>query len=77
MKEISRLSKAAKQASTWSYQVEKSKYGTKNSGLRPDRGYVGHKAAKMMQRSKSIQGRRLEAIEEKAKLLKNIDKQSI
>lgn len=73
MKEISRLSKAAKQASTWSYQVEKSKYGTKNSGLRPDRGYVGHKAAKMMQRSKSIQGRRLEAIEEKAKLLKNID----
>ena len=51
MKEISRLSKAAKQASTWSYQVEKSKYGTKNSGLRPDRGYVGHKAAKMMQRS--------------------------
>ncbi len=31
----------------------------KNSGLRPDRGYVGHKAAKMMQRSKSIQGRRL------------------
>ena len=37
----------------------------KNSGLRPDRGYVGHKAAKMMQRSKSIQGRRLEAIEEK------------
>ena len=32
MKEISRLSKAAKQASTWSYQVEKSKYGTKIQG---------------------------------------------
>ena len=73
MKEIARLSEAAKQTGTWSFQAEQTKYGTKNSGLRPDRGYIGHKAAKMMQRSKAIQSRRLEAIEEKAKLLKNIN----
>ena len=73
MKEIARLSEAAKQTGAWSFQAEQTKYGTKNSGLRPDRGYIGHKAAKMMQRSKSIQSRRLEAIEEKSKLLKNID----
>lgn len=73
MKEISRLSEAAKQTDAWSFQAEQTKYGTKNSGLRPDKGYIGHKAAKMMQRSKSIQYRRQEAIEEKSKLLKNID----
>ncbi len=73
-KEIARLSNSAKQTSAWSDQVEQTKYGTKNSGIRPDRGYIGHKAAKMMQRSKSIQNRRQEAIEEKAKLLKNLDR---
>lgn len=72
-KEIARLSNSAKQTSGWSDQVEQTKYGTKNSGIRPDRGYIGHKAAKMMQRSKSIQNRRQEAIEEKSKLLKNLD----
>ena len=72
-KEIARLSNSAKQTSGWSDQVEQTKYGTKNSGIRPDRGYIAHKAAKMMQRSKSIQNRRQEAIEEKAKLLKNLD----
>ena len=73
-KEIARLSNSAKQTSGWSDQVEQTKYGTKNSGIRPDRGYIGHKAAKMMQRSKSIQNRRQEAIEEKSKLLKNLDR---
>ena len=48
MKEIARLSEAAKQTGAWSFQAEQTKYGTKNSGLRPDRGYIGHKAAKMM-----------------------------
>ena len=66
-KDIRRLQQSAKRAAVWSERVEASKIGA------ADKGYVGHKAAKMMQRSKSIQGRRLEAIEEKAKLLKNID----
>jgi lincosamide and streptogramin A transport system ATP-binding/permease protein len=72
-KEVKRLSGAAKQASDWSGKLEKTKYNTRNSGLRPDRGYIGHKAAKMMKRSKTIEARQQNAIEEKAKLLKNIE----
>ena len=37
-----------------------------------DRGFIGHKAAKMMKRAKSIENRMNEAIEEKKSLLKNI-----
>jgi lincosamide and streptogramin A transport system ATP-binding/permease protein len=72
-KDISRLKDAAKRASDWSDDVEKTKYGTKNSGLRPDRGYIGHKSAKMMKRSKSIESRQQSLIEEKSRLLKNIE----
>lgn len=73
-KEIGRLSDAAKRASSWSDQVEKTKIGTKNSGLRPDTGYIGHKAAKMMKRSKTIESRQQTAMEEKSKLLKNLER---
>jgi lincosamide and streptogramin A transport system ATP-binding/permease protein len=38
-------------------KVEKTKNGTKNSGSKLDKGYVEHKAAKMMKRSKSIENR--------------------
>lgn len=72
-KDITRLQSAAKRTSDWSDKVEKTKHGTRDSGLRPDRGYIGHKAAKMMQRSKSIETRQQTAIEEKSKLLKNIE----
>ncbi len=72
-KGIKRLEQAAKQTASWSDQVEKTKYATKNSGLRPDRGFIGHKAQKMMKRATSLNNRRQTAIEEKAKLLKNID----
>lgn len=72
-KDIIRLQAAAKRTSDWSDQVEKTKFGTKDSGLRPDRGYIGHKSAKMMKRSKSIEARQRSAIEEKSMLLKNIE----
>ena len=72
-KDISRLQAAARRTASWSDKVESTKYGTRNSGLRPDRGYIGHKAAKMMQRSKSIEARQTKAIEEKSSLLKNIE----
>ena len=72
-KEIRRLNDAARRTANWSDQVEKSKKGTRNSGLRPDRGYIGHKSAKMMQRAKNIEARRTEAVEEKSKLLKNVE----
>jgi lincosamide and streptogramin A transport system ATP-binding/permease protein len=72
-KDINRLSESAKRTSNWSYEVEKSKKGTTNSGSKLDKGYVGHKAAKMMKRSKSIESRQQAAIEEKSKLLKNLE----
>lgn len=72
-KEITQLSQSAKQAAQWSDRVEKTKHSTRNSGLRPDRGYIGHKSAKMMQRSRSIEARKEKAAEEKSGLLKNIE----
>ncbi len=73
LKDIRRLQKAAKRTGAWSEQVEKSKKGMKNSGSKPDRGYIGHKAAKMMKRSKVIEARQSQAMEEKAGLLKNME----
>ncbi|WP_346893485.1 Lsa family ABC-F type ribosomal protection protein [Clostridium sp. UBA871] len=72
-KDINRLSSSAKRTSTWSDSVESSKYGTTNSGSKLDKGYVGHKAAKMMKRAKNIEARQQDMIEEKSKLLKNIE----
>lgn len=72
-KDIHRLSESARRTGSWSQEVEKTKYGTKNSGSEVDRGYIGHKAAKMMKRSKSIENRQQSAIDEKCKLLKNIE----
>ena len=72
-KDIRRLSSAAKRTTTWSDSVESSKYGTTNSGSKLDRGYVGHKAAKMMKRAKNIEARQQTMIEEKSRLLKNIE----
>ncbi len=72
-KEIDRLQTAATRTAGWSAQVEASKKGTRNSGLRPDRGFIGHKSAKMMQRAKSIAQRRETAVAEKSALLKNME----
>jgi len=72
-KEIKRLYSSSRRVSDWSDKAEKTKYGSKNSGLRPDRGYIGHKSAKMMKRAKAIESRRESAIEQKSKLLKNIE----
>lgn len=68
-KDISRLEDAARRAAGWSDKVESSKFGTNP----PDRGFIGHKSAKMMKRSKSIEARRKEAIQQKSKLLKNVE----
>ncbi|AFS77530.1 RA2 family drug resistance ABC transporter ATP-binding protein [Gottschalkia acidurici 9a] len=72
-KDINRLSRSAKRTSTWSDSVESSKHGTTNSGSKLDKGFVGHKAAKMMKRAKNIEARQQNMIEEKSKLLKNIE----
>ncbi|WP_327205262.1 ATP-binding cassette domain-containing protein, partial [Paenibacillus sp. Root52] len=73
MKDIKRLSDSAKRTGGWSHEVEKSKNGTRNSGSKVDKGYIGHKAAKMMKRSKNIEQRQQSAIHEKSKLLKNLE----
>lgn len=72
-KEISRLTAAAQKTSGWSDRVEKSKNGSTNSGSKLDKGYVGHKAAKMMKRAKSIESRQQDLVYEKSKLLKNLE----
>ncbi|NCB91219.1 MAG: ABC-F type ribosomal protection protein [Clostridia bacterium] len=72
-KEIGQLREAARRAEGWSEDVEKSKKGQRVAGLRPDRGYIGHKSAKMMKRAKGIESRAQDALEEKQGLLKNIE----
>lgn len=72
--EIKRLEKSAYRTNVWSSKAEKGKKMTADMDSKPDRGYVGHKAEKMMKRSKSIENRQLKAIEEKNKLLHNIEK---
>ncbi len=67
-KDVKRLQQAAKRSAAWSDRVEASKTGAY------DKGYVGHMAAKMMKRSKSIEERKRRAAEEKAGLLKNVER---
>ena len=72
-REIKSLSAAAKRTADWSDKVESTKNGTLLSGIKPDKGYIGHKAEKMMRRSKALEVRQENAIEEKSRLLKNIE----
>ena len=66
-KDIGRLKKSAKRSEVWSDRVEASKKGA------ADKGYVGHKAAKMMKRAKAIETRQQKAVEQKSALLKNAE----
>ena len=69
-KEITRLEESFRRTAGWSDMVEKSKIG-QHAG---DRGFIGHKSAKMMKRAKSIEHRKESSIDEKKSLLKNIEK---
>lgn len=72
-KEVGRLTEAAARNATWSDRIEKSKKGTTNSGSKLDKGFVGHKAAKMMKHAKVIEARQQQAITQKSSLLKNLE----
>ena len=72
-KEISRLEETAREKAGWSDRGEATKIGFGPC----DRGYIGHKASKMMARSKAIEGRRQAAIQEKSKLLKNLERSDV
>lgn len=73
-KDIKRLKEAAKQTEVWSDKIEKSKKGSKVSGSKPDRGYIGHQAARMMKKSKNLERRQDKAIEDKEKLLRDVER---
>ena len=72
-KDVKRLSAAAARTAAWSDKVEKSKHQPLDSGLSPDRGHIGHKAAKLMKRAKGIETRQTAAADAKSALLKNLD----
>jgi len=67
--DIKRLKVAARRTSGWSDLREKTKFHNGPC----DRGYIGHKAAKVMKRSKAFEKRQNDMIDEKSQLLKNID----
>lgn len=68
-KEVKRLRETAREKSNWSDRIEATKVGQGHV----DRGWIGHQSARMMKRAKVIEGRRQAALNEKAKLLKNIE----
>lgn len=75
-KQIGQLTAAARRTSAWSDKVEAGKTGidpVKRGAPRPDRGHIGHQAAKMMQRAKAIEGRRQAAVDEKRGLLQEVE----
>ncbi|MGI5959626.1 MAG: ribosomal protection-like ABC-F family protein [Massiliimalia sp.] len=68
-KEIHRMAESAARTAGWSQELEKTKIGTHAA----DRGFIGHKSAKMMKRAKAVELRRQRAMDEKSQLLKNLE----
>lgn len=68
-REMYDLEKAIKRTSGWADSIEKTKIGHGPV----DRGYIGAKSAKMMKHAKAYETRHKKAMEEKSKLLKDID----
>ena len=73
-KDITRLEIASKNIAKWSNEVEKTKSKKYNKESTIDKGYIGHKSAKMMKKSKSMEKKIEKVIDEKTNLLKNLDK---
>lgn len=71
IEEIKSLEESARQKRNWAEAKEKTKYG----GESGDKGYIGHKAAKVMKRSLTIEKRVEKRLNEKKKLLKDFDVQ--
>ena len=75
-KDIARLEQSARRSAEWSRKAEKGKYVDGHVDCFLDRGFIGHKAAKMMRRAKSTEARRTRAAEEKAGLLRNLENEA-
>ncbi|MBQ8835074.1 MAG: ABC-F type ribosomal protection protein [Oscillospiraceae bacterium] len=79
-KEISRLEETAREKAQWSDTAERRKIGIDPNKVDNKKGYrplQGAKAKKAMARSKAIEMRQQAAIEEKSKLLKNIERSDV
>ncbi|MDO4275368.1 MAG: ATP-binding cassette domain-containing protein [Eubacteriales bacterium] len=72
-KEIGRLQTAARQSKNWADKVESTKIGKDPLADTPARAYIGEKSRKMQMRRKNIERRQERAIEEKQKLLRNVE----
>ena len=70
-KDIKNLQEASRRTSSWSDKREASKIGNGPC----DRGYIGHKAAKLMKRAKTYEDRMFKSIEDKKSLLKNVEEE--
>ena len=70
--EIVQLEKNSNEVKKWANKVENSKYNIKK-GVATDKGYIGHKSAKMMKRAIIAQKRKEKKIAQKSNLLKDID----
>ena len=76
-REITRLEETAREKAGWSNAAERAKFGVdpiKVDKPKNYRSYQGAQAAKSMARAKAIEKRQNAAIEEKSKLLKNIER---
>lgn len=71
-REVDRLRESAERSADWSGRAEREKFG--NGPV--DRGFIGRKAAKVMKRSKTVESRRNKALEEKSRLLLNLENQA-
>lgn len=74
--EITRLNKTAQEKADWSNAREKTKFGDrhiKNSAVVEDRGFIGARSARMMQKRKNLEQRMDKEIQAKSGLLKNIE----
>lgn len=76
LRSIKSMEAAARRTARWSDTIEKrkSRNSHRDAGFKPDKGHIGAQSAKMMKRSLIAQSRKQEAIEEKAKLLKNLER---
>ena len=76
-KDIKRLKKAAKQSGDWADKVEATKIGKGSAGAEKSldrRAYIGEKSRRMQQRRKNLERRQQTAIDDKSKLLKNLER---
>ena len=71
-KQIAKLDRQAKQKADWANRVEASKYHPTERGFF-DRGYIGARSAKMMKGAVIAQRNKLQAIDEKTSLLKDVE----